>query len=203
LLLAFACVTDVAAQPMLRLKSRQAQIAAEAAIVEPDVSRSMLAGRSHWLVQFEAQPTIDDLAELRRRGAREVADVPDYALIVSVDGQADFEGMDLVRVEPWSGRDKLSPELFAAPAAETAGLNASGEFIVQFHADTGFADARAVLAAVGADVVGHPQLADRDYLVRMDPRQLDRLAEWDEWPTFFPRPRICQPGHPCKPARAR
>ena len=59
-------------------------------------------------------------------------------------------------------------------------------WVVQFHADVGSEEARAVVREAGLDALGHPDLLERQMLVAGPWERVAALAEWDEVAYIFP-----------------
>jgi len=140
-------------------------------------------GRTHFLVQFNDAPGNDVRASLLERGAKIVAYVPDYALLVSAPAGVKLDDLGL----RWSGRlavsDKISPAI--EQPANGALLDAA-DFVVEFHSDVSMNSAREALTSSGIEVRDNPDLAPYHLLIHTTVDMVGLIAEWDEVAYVFP-----------------
>ncbi len=180
------------AQSLLHLKKRSetARLTGDDGAPRIFTRRTLDEQRQYRLVEFSARPTIDDLADLKARGARVVAEVPDTGLIIVAPQDIDLGGLDLVQVEQMTADDKLSPEIDLTAARPEGDLlrpfRQPDPFLVQFHLDLDAASAARILDATRVRILSHPQLLNEHYLIEATPEQLIELAEWDEVAYIFP-----------------
>jgi hypothetical protein len=180
------------AQSLLHLKKRSetARLTGDDGAPRVFTRRTLDEQRQYRLVEFSARPTIDDLSELKARGARVVAEVPDTGLIIVAPQDIDLGGLDLVQAEQMTADDKLSPEIDLTAARPEGDLlrpfRQPDPFLVQFHLDLDAASAARILDAARVRILSHPQLLNEHYLVEATPEQLIELAEWDEVAYIFP-----------------
>src|SRR5258708_35731206 len=135
----FALVTVSSAQQVVNLKKRLLQTPDDRQAYKVGPLLRRRAGSSHYLVQFSAPPSPEQLQNLRRRGARITSYVPDAALVVSASDDASWDGLDLKYVGRLDELDKLSPQLSADPIAD-----GDSYAIVEFHSDVDMSEARAL-----------------------------------------------------------
>ena len=199
---ALLAMAEAEAQSLLHLKKRlqTARLTDENGAPRTFTRRTLDEQRSHRLVEFAARPTIDDLAELKARGARAVAEVPDTGLIIVAPQDIDLGGLDLVQVGQMTVDDKLSPEIDLTTARPEGDLlrpyRQPDPFLVQFHLDIDAASAARILDAARVRVVSHPQLLNEHYLIEATLEQLIELAEWDEVAYIFPASTELADGSP-------
>ncbi|MCX6593522.1 MAG: matrixin family metalloprotease, partial [Acidobacteria bacterium] len=190
------------AQSLLHLKKRSeaARLTGDDGAPRRGIRRTLDEQRSHRLVEFTARPTIDDIAELKARGARVVAEVPDTGLIIVAPQDVDLAGLDLVQAEQMTADDKLSPEIDLTAARGERGLlvpfRQPDPVLVQFHLDVDPASATRILDAAQVRVLSHPQLLNEHYLIEATTAQLVELAEWDEVAYIFPASTDLTDGSP-------
>ncbi|MCX6595169.1 MAG: matrixin family metalloprotease, partial [Acidobacteria bacterium] len=180
------------AQSLLHLKKRSetARLTGDDGAPRTFTRRTLDEQRLYRLVEFSARPTIDDIGDLKARGARVVAEVPDTGLIIVAPPDIDLGGLDLVQVEQMTADDKLSPEIDLTAARPEGDLlrpfRQPDPFLVQFHLDLDAASAARILDATRVRILSHPQLLNEHYLIEATPEQLIELAEWDEVAYIFP-----------------
>jgi hypothetical protein len=140
------------------------------------VVRRCAAARSHYVVQFDSAPTLEQLEQLRSRGAVPVEYVPQDAVLMSIEDGAYLGSAGVKGLRRLAPAEKLSADMDQSAAA----------FVVAFHHDVNPADARLVVAESGLASLHHPDLLPNDLLVEGSLRDLARLAEWDEVAYIFP-----------------
>lgn len=174
--LMFAAAAD--SQPLIRLKTKPAARTPQLADAP---QKTMTAGRSHWLVQFKNSPSLAQLSQLRRRGARVLSYVPDYALSIVAGDDMLWDGL----AANWVGRlqpeEKISPVLAATLAS---GVNSA--IVVESYSDVDPGDLRAIANLAGVTIQENPDLIANHLLVRGDAAQVQALASWDEIAYIFP-----------------
>ena len=180
LLVAGVFVAAAFAQPSLHWKG-QKQTRPWHARMSGSAPKTRTLGRSHLMVQFGDNPSDDQLAELRNRGAALLSYVPDFALSISANDDTAFDGLDLqwiVRLEP---EEKISTEL-------DEGLMGGGAIavLVEFYGDVDPNDARAIANDTGLLIHENPDLRANHLMVSGSSDQLLDLATWDEVAYVFP-----------------
>ncbi|MGA2883333.1 MAG: matrixin family metalloprotease [Bryobacteraceae bacterium] len=172
-----ACVAS--AQPALRLKGFQP--ASSSAQAAPVFAKTRTPGRSHYLVQFAAEPDAEQMKALADHGATVLSYVPDSALSISMRDGTSLSGLGI----QWMGRlrpsEKLSPELDGKLVAGQA-----PPVLVEFYSDVPDGEARAIAMENGAAIHEHPDLLPHHLLIEGTVDQVRRLAGWDEVSYIFP-----------------
>src|ERR1041384_2091536 len=110
------------AQRTIQLKRRLVQVPndLEAHRAAPLMRRH--SGSSHYLIQFSAPPSAEQIRRLLARGVRITSHVPDAALVGAGADDLSWDGLDLNFVGRLDELDKLSTELAAEQtAAEDTG----------------------------------------------------------------------------------
>ncbi len=192
--------TTAVAQPALYLKARTLPAGATEDALTPEEreapQRTTRAGRAHYLVQFNEQPTIDDEAALKARGARILHAIPDFAFLIASDQPLDLGGLELARFEQFRKSDKLSPALFEGQsvAGEQERDPQRGSFLVYFHHDVNYSEERTVLGATGARVTENNGLPDHVYGVKAELTDILDLADWDEVAYITPASEVVTSG---------
>src|SRR5437879_9177763 len=117
------------AQQAVKLKNRilLAPGALQAYRVGPLLRRP--SGRSHYLIQFSAPPSPQQIQDLRSRGATINSYVPDAALVVNTADDSTWDGLGLKFVGRLDELDKLSPQL----ADQSPDDGGATYVIVEFH----------------------------------------------------------------------
>lgn len=174
-----------AAQPALRWKpARPLPVVSEldpAAGPSPQLRGITRApgGRTHFVIQFPAEPSAGQWRELEQRGIAFLESVPDFGYLVSAPADADFSGAGIIHAGALEAADKLSVEL--GQERQTV--------IAEFHRDVNPADARALALAAGLELMENPDLARHHLLVRGTPEQWQGLAAHDEVSYLYPAAR--------------
>src|SRR5581483_10045696 len=170
----FAAMTLVAglagAQPALRLKTLKSADARPAWRGDRPLKTRTL-GRSHFLIQFDAGPSDDQVAELAARGATVVSYVPDAAVWVIAKDDLNLAGLQARWVGRLRREEKISLEV-AAQFTSTMPLSA----LVEFHSDVTADDARAIANSEGAVIRENPDLLSNHLLIQGSQDQLLALA---------------------------
>jgi hypothetical protein len=137
-------------------------------------------GPGHLLVQFTSGPTVDDLRELERRGARVVGSAPDGGITISADHPLSLAGLAIKWSGPLLATDKISPQLQAsANGGPTAVL-------IEFHPDVRRRRALQLLRSANVQVLRHPDLLPNHVLVTATLPVLTGIAGFDEVAYIFP-----------------
>lgn len=172
--------STVLAQPATHLKGLRQNRSGTASVLD-SAPKSRTPGRSHLLLQFDDNPSDDQLADLANRGANVLSYVPDFTLSVSAGDDISFDGLNL----RWAGRlypdERISPDLY--------GLLASGNalpVLVEFYRDVDLNDARAIANETGLVIQENPDLVANHLLLSGSADQVLALAAWDEVSYIFP-----------------
>jgi hypothetical protein len=171
------------AQPAIHLKTRQIETGPSGAPVEASSPRPF--GRGHLLVQFQQPPSAETVAELKQRGVRVLADVPENGLLISLDRRVRLGDLGVRYIAPIRLSDKISPLITQNdPAA------ASGYYLVEFHPDVDLNRARGLILARGITLQENPDLGSRHLMIHPAAAQamrvIARLAVLDEVAYIFP-----------------
>ena len=183
LLIALLASRFAFAQPAIHLKTRQIETGPASAAGETSSPR--LFGRGHLLVQFQEPPSAETVAELKQRGVRVLADVPENGLLISLDRRVRLGDLGVRYMAPIRPSDKISPLITQNdPAA------ASGYYLVEFHPDVDLNRARGLILARGITLQENPDLGSRHLMIRpaaaQATRVIARLAVLDEVAYIFP-----------------
>jgi len=167
-----------AAEPTIRLKKRQLHPTADLDAYRAAPLKRRRPGVSHFLIEFAARPSHEQIEELRSRGFRVTSVVPDSALVVAGPDQASFDGMAIPYIGRLDALDKLSPELSRPGVSNYA--------IIEFHPDTAVEDMRALVTEANLHINERGALPANQFLVDGDMENVKRLIEWDEVAYVFP-----------------
>jgi hypothetical protein len=143
--------------------------------------KSRTPGRSHLLLQFENNPSDDQLTDLSNRGANVLSYVPDFTLSVSASGDTSFDGLDLVSIEQLFPDERISPDLYDSLSS---GVTLS--VLVEFYSDVDLNDTRAIATDEGLVIQENPDLVANHLLLSGSADQVLALASWDEVSYIFP-----------------
>ncbi len=143
--------------------------------------RTRKPGRSHFLVQFAAQPGAPQLSALAGRGANALSYVPDFTLSISMPNGTDLSGLGIRWMGQLQPAEKISPLLTAKLTSGPA-----PPVIVEFYSDVLEGDARAIAAETGASILDNPDLLPHHLLIEGTGDQVRQLADWDEVSYIFP-----------------
>src|SRR5439155_22932591 len=170
------------AQQTVNLKKRlfQASGNLDAYRVSPLLRRN--SASSHFLIQFSAPPSSDQVQELRRRGARITSYIPDGGLMVSSPDDSSWEGLGLEYVGRLDALDKLSPQLSERQTLEETEMFV----IVEFHNDVDMDEARQLVLERSLTIIERDNLLPYTLLVQGPLEKLMRLPDWDEVAYVFP-----------------
>ena len=160
--------------PGLEIAAIQSQRAAV-----PDASSS---ANAHFLMQFNTLPNAAERARLAAQGINLIAYVTGNAYIASA-ATTRLNALASAAGARWAGplapTDKIAPQLTAGAIAPWAQA-AQGRIVltVQFHQDVALADARALIARVGGQVVGEAP-NNLSITALFDPSQVQQIARED------------------------
>lgn len=160
-LLAAACALGTAilrADDLIHLKTRHLRPAGP-----PGAAR-------HLILQFDARPGPELLAELARRRIRVLAFLPGSSLMVARDGEMDLQGLAVRWAGPMAAADKISPAL--------AG-DAGGVYLVMFHPDTDGDAAREMVQGRGLQILENRGLLPGHLLAAGNRERVFELATLD------------------------
>lgn len=167
------------AQPPLHLKALKRDGSARPGVFAAPKTRT--PARAHWIAQFGANPSSDQLRGLAERGVKVLSYVPDFALALSAPAGVSFDGLGVQWAGPIPPKEKISPML---EAQLEAGVSVAA--LVEFYADVDPGDARAIAGDAGLIVRENPDLLPDHVLVSGSGDQVRQLAEWDEVSYIFP-----------------
>src|SRR5260370_327895 len=170
----------VFAQPAIHLKGLRQNRLGPASLTG-SAPRSRTPGRMHLLLQFDGNPSDDQLTGLSNRGANVLSYVPDFTLSVSAGADTSFAGLNLRGVGRLYPDERISPDLY--------GLLSSGakvSILVEFYTDVDLNDARAIANEEGLIIQENPDLAANHLLLSGSADQVLALANWDEVSYIFP-----------------
>lgn len=145
---------------------------------ERNSRRTRFARTNYLLVQYDRPVNPAEAAELRSRGARILAYVPDNAYLISAPDGMSLSGLGVVS----AGR--LPAALKVSHAAAPADL-----FVVEFHPDVEFGEARRLVEQHGLEVREHPDLLLNHLLAAGAQSDVAMLAELEEVAYVFPASR--------------
>jgi len=138
-------------------------------------------GPGHLLVQFAVGPSVDDLRELERRGARIVGSAPDGGITISADQPISLDGLAVEWAGPLLAEDKISPLL------SQGGANGGpAAVVIEFHPDVRRRRALELLRGTGVEILMHPDLLPNHVLVTGTLPVLQEIAGFDEVDYIFP-----------------
>src|SRR6266571_3848479 len=140
------------------------------------------SGRSHYLIQFSAPPSPQQIQDLRSRGVKINSYVPDAALVVNTADDSSWDGLGLKFVGRLDELDKLSPQL----ADQSPDVDGATYVIVEFHSDVDMDEARALALERNVQIVERDNLLPFQLLLAGAPDQVALLAQWDEVAYIFP-----------------
>jgi hypothetical protein len=149
----------------------------------------------HVVVQFDEVPTMDQVSELRARGARVLVDLAENTMLIGAPQDLDLSGLGVSSAEPLRAALKISPLI---------GPDTGDDFVVEFHPDVDMNDARRLVLGLGLVLHENPDVGVKRLLVqrRMRARAADplgRLAAQDEVAYVFPASRELVQGLPLIP----
>ena len=171
----------------LRFKTRQIDTSAAGPVGE--IPRIRILERQHLLLQFEAQPSAETVAELTHRGVDVLQDVPEKGLLVSVGSRVSVQNLGVVYAAPIEPLDKISP---------IAGRSTSGFLLVEFHPDVDPNTARGLLLNLGIEIQENPDLQVHHLMIHADSTSLSKVAQLDPVAYIFPASDALARGVPTK-----
>src|SRR5213594_2618293 len=143
------------AQRPIQLKKRLFQVPNDLGAHRAGPVMRRHSGSSHYLIQFSAPPSPEQIRQLLARGAIITSHVPDAALVVAGADDLSWDGLDLTFVGRLDELDKLSTEL---AAEQTAAEDTGSLAIVEFHNDVDMNDARALVRERNVEVIERDNL---------------------------------------------
>src|SRR5882672_1540416 len=159
-LIALAGISSAQQNVNLNKRLFQAPGNLEAYRVSPLLRRN--SSSSHFLIQFSAPPSSDQVQELRRRGARITSYVPGSAFMVSSPDNTSWDNLGLEYVGRMDALDKVSPRLpERVPPEETEMF-----VIVEFHNDVDMDEARQLVQERSLTIVERDNLLPYTLLVK-------------------------------------
>jgi hypothetical protein len=173
------------AQPSLHLKTREIHPGGSGPVDEIPSSRPY--GNRHLLLQFSQPPSIEQVAELKRRGLRVLEDAPENGLLVSAEQRVSLAGLDVRYAAPLEPADKISPLIASGAAAASNGF-----LLVEFHTDVDMNTARALVLRIGIELRDNPDLESHQLMIHPDLANhpltsfLAELSSLDEVAYIFP-----------------
>lgn len=168
------------AQPAIHLKGLRQQRGGTDFLLD-SAPKSRTPGRSHLLLQFDDNPTQDQLNDLSNRGARVLSYVPDFTLSVSAGDGTSFDGLNLLSIAQLYPDERISPDLFGLLSTEV-----KLSILAEFYTDVDLNDARAIANEAGLVIQENPDLVANHLLLSGSPDQVLALANWDEVSYIFP-----------------
>ncbi len=171
----FLIVSGIAyAQPALHFKTRSIDTRDAAPVAE--IHSPLVTGRGHLLLQFNEQPSAEQIAELKRRGVTVLQDVPENGLLVSLDRRIAIGDLRIRFAAPLEAADKISSH-----------KSANQFFLAEFHPDVDLNHARALLINAGVEMRDNPDLNPHHLLIRLtDSNMLAAIAAMDQVAYIFP-----------------
>ena len=124
----------------------------------------------HLILQFDARPGPELLAELARRGIRVLTFLPESSLMVARDGEMDLRGLEVRWVGPMAAADKISPALAGEPG---------GVYLVMFHPDVDGDEARETVQSRGLQVLENRGLLPGHVLAAGNRERVVEMAALD------------------------
>src|SRR5258708_23077513 len=179
-LVAMLLTGTVFAQPALHMKGLRQNRSGTSLLLD-GAAKSRTPGRSHLLLQFDANPSDDQLTDLSNRGANVLSYVPDFTLSASASGDASFEGVNLRGVRQLYPDEKISADLYSVLST---GVKLS--ILVEFYTDVDLNDGRAIANEEGLVIQENPDLVANHLLLSGSADQALALAHWDEVSYIFP-----------------
>jgi hypothetical protein len=164
----------------IRLRNRTLDPPAESRISPDSLPR-------HVLLQFDAPPGADVLAELARRGIRVLRRVPENTVLAATSEAWDLAGLPLRWAGPLEAADKLSAELGAATAAG---------YLIMFHPDVTGSEAGELVEMAGLAALSHSSLLPGQVLATGPEDRVRKLAERDEVAYILPASADLMAGNP-------
>src|SRR4030095_9036399 len=129
-------------------------------------------GSSHFLLEFSARPSHQQIRELRSRGFRITSFVAATSLVVAGPDEASWDGLGLNYIGRLDELDKVSEELVRR--------NDGNFVIVDFHPDVDMDDAGKWVREASLRVHERQGLLPTQLLVGGELGRIERLAAWDE-----------------------
>src|ERR1035438_8655375 len=172
-----AALSSYASGP-IHLKTRNLTAASYPAV---EALQASPQGPGHLLVQFAGGPSVDDLRELERRGARVVGSAPDGGVTISADQPVSLAGLAVAWSGPLLAEDKISPLL------SKGGANGGpAAVVIEFHRDVHMRRALQLLRGANVQILRHPDLLPNHVLAVATLPVLTQIAGFDEVAYIFP-----------------
>src|ERR1022692_4544507 len=172
-----AALSSYASGP-IHLKTRNLTAASYPAV---EALQASPQGPGHLLVQFAGGPSVDDLRELERRGARGGGSAPDGGVTISADQPVSLAGLAVAWSGPLLAEDKISPLL------SKGGANGGpAAVVIEFHRDVHMRRALQLLRGANVQVLRHPDLLPNHVLAVATLPVLTQIAGFDEVAYIFP-----------------
>jgi hypothetical protein len=166
------------AQSSLHFKTRHIDSRGAGGVAE--IQSPLQTGRGHLLLQFDGQPTAEQIAQLKRRGVNVLQDVPENGLLVSLDRRVRIGDLNIHYAAPIDPADKISP-------LNTLMNDANEYFLAEFHPDVDSNHARALLISVGIEVRDNPDLNPHHVMIHAtDSDTIATIAALDQVAYVFP-----------------
>jgi hypothetical protein len=148
--------------------------------------RLPLNTRTHVILRFDQPRTAEVLAVLEARGAVVLQDVPDNAVLVSMDGSVALDDLGISFAARLDAAEKISPLITAGDASA-----ATGSYLVEFHPDVDLSDARRLILNLGLELHENPDLSVHHLMVNIAGagqarKDLQALAAEDAVAYIFP-----------------
>jgi hypothetical protein len=142
--------------------------------------------RTHVILQFDQPRTAEVLAALEARGAVVLQDVPDNAVLVSMNGAVSLDDLGITFAARLDPSEKISPLITGGEASASSGF-----YLVEFHPDVDLSAARRLILNLGLDLRENPDLAAHHLMVNIAGagqarKDLQALAAEDAVAYIFP-----------------
>lgn len=155
-------------QPTLRLKIQASSNSEDALMIQDHGVRGNTLprlGRTHVIVQFEQAPSADVLAALAARGAAILQDVPDNAVLVTMDASVALGDLGISSAVLLDPREKVSPLITDGDASS------AGYYLVEFHPDVDAGSARRLILnkdlSSALELKENPDLSSHQWMVHI------------------------------------
>src|ERR1700674_5584359 len=172
------------AQPVLRLKvPAQAHADSGDALARGEIIRLPPLPRTirtHVILQFAQPPSAETLAVLALRGVVVLQDLPDYGVLVSMNGKVELDRLGILSAAVLDPRSKISPLISAGGSSP-----GSNYYLVEFHPDVDPNAARRLVLNMGLELHDNPDL-QRQHLMVSAPNASTALATLEFLPTQDP-----------------
>jgi hypothetical protein len=167
-----------------------------------ETGKGLRPDRLHLLLEFRQAQGEADREGLRLQGVRIVGHGPGNSLLVTAPAGWDQGAVaGLERAVKLDRSAKISPML---GGVEREGIRSAtpedraGVFLVEFHPDVAWDEARQVIHSSGLEVRDHPDLLSGHHLVAGTRQRALALADWDEVAYVFPASPELRDGAPVR-----